>query len=510
MDKIQHNSPNFQHYSDDGVDCPPQPHERQAQRAAAGGSADRLEPRHNNLTRQRLDEILAEGLIVALPVRCRSRACPSCGRAAGIKTRERLREKVGAGLFSQPALMTLTVDRKNWQSPQGAYRAVTAQALIPRLMRRLGVRAWVWTLEFQTRTGEGWPHWHILLDQAHCGGRLDYRKLWHLWRDVWGVGGCDVSQKHKAAAADPLHAVNYITKYLTKGAGPWPTWWLEGSRNRVVGASRAVGRLVTDDDAGGATDEPGEDRAREIRPTWQRVRDCRQSVNLFAFRHDSKVGQASRVDAGEAAAVEDSSSSATSSAAAKPAGNSTRPEWIASIPMGYDDLCDWTLRTTGGRMGYRGILSMVAFQGERAGRPVEITTPGFTDAGAVLNILGLSADTDYRRAHAAVLDARAELIKGQWVKRATPPLPTRATTGKISGIKPPTAEQVRTWWSNDRTRRATAEPQGTHAKPPSVGPDFCQPQKLAGADNFGGTSGMGGTCRPLPGLLPFASAGAAL
>src|SRR6185369_1412740 len=119
-----------------------------------------------------------------------------------------------ARLFRNPALLTLTVDRSHFASPEDAHRQITEGSFIARLMRLLGVVTWFWVLEFQTKTGDGWPHWHLLIDLDDVGGRLDLAKAWRLWRDKWGLGGLDLSTRK--SFADRQHAVLYVTKYLTK------------------------------------------------------------------------------------------------------------------------------------------------------------------------------------------------------------------------------------------------------------------------------------------------------
>ena len=54
-------------------------------------------------------------------------------------------------------MLSLTVDRKHFASPEEAHRAVTAGTYISTLIPLLGVKTWFWVLEFQTKTGQGWP-----------------------------------------------------------------------------------------------------------------------------------------------------------------------------------------------------------------------------------------------------------------------------------------------------------------------------------------------------------------
>ena len=171
------------------------------------------------------------------------RICPECGPIFGRRIRGRLHHK-GKVLF-MPYLLTLTVDRRNFAGPEQAHRAIAGGRYIPRLMRLLGVKWWVCVLEFQGETGDGWPHWHLLIEMADVHGRLDLSRAWHLWRDKWHLGGLDLSVR-KTDFKSTAHAINYITKYLIKfPANGWPVWVVNAThRIRFIMASRLVGPLV--------------------------------------------------------------------------------------------------------------------------------------------------------------------------------------------------------------------------------------------------------------------------
>jgi len=116
--------------------------------------------------------------------------------------------------------------------------------LVPRLMGALGVRWWYAGLEFQMQSGDGWPHWHVMIDMDGPKGRIDLKRAWYLWRDKWGVGGLDLGKQRDAQ--DALTAVRYVTKYVVKypKAG-FPKWVMQKERIRFVMASKAAGALVT-------------------------------------------------------------------------------------------------------------------------------------------------------------------------------------------------------------------------------------------------------------------------
>lgn len=202
--------------------------------AAASAAGLRLETSSNNVTRSRL---------VLASCNCRARTCRRCGKRKGWEARQVLLER--SHLWVKPGMFTLTVDRSKFATPEAAHTAITDGRYVPRLLAKLGVARWVWTLEFQTATGDGWPHWHLLIDLSSLPGqRLDLKRAWHWWRDVWQLGGLDLHVK-STKAADAKHAVFYITKYLTKPPrGGFPLWVLDRHGVRFVQASKAVGSLV--------------------------------------------------------------------------------------------------------------------------------------------------------------------------------------------------------------------------------------------------------------------------
>lgn len=222
--------------------CPP---------SAAGAGGRRpphpasLERRNNNVT---------PSTIRAIRNGCRSRMCPcGCGRRYGHTVRDNLKMKAQEGIFKACLMMTLTIDRHGTQTglgfeePEEAFDYVTLGRYIPRLMQKLGIIYWFWVLEFQSKSGDGWPHWHIVADVSHYpGNRLpksQLQKAWKLWRDTWRIGSVDVKLQPKKS---PIHAIHYATKYLTKYPDRgFPAWVLQRSNVHFIAASRSVGAVVS-------------------------------------------------------------------------------------------------------------------------------------------------------------------------------------------------------------------------------------------------------------------------
>ena len=241
--------------------------------------------------------------------RCKVRTCPTCGPRYGFRVRQGLLPK--ADQFTKPALLTLTCNRSNFESPDDAHSFITQEGLIRRLLRVLGVKRYVWVLEFQQKTGEGWPHWHILVDLADVpSGKLDLARAWRLWRDKWGCGGVDL-QLRRQRFTSPQHAIHYITKYMTKYPEKgYPAWVLQADRRiRFFTASRSLGPILSDPkpapaESPAATSEaedaedfdaeqaPADEsstptrRRAAMRPLAQRMAECKQLCTAVLERRD--------------------------------------------------------------------------------------------------------------------------------------------------------------------------------------------------------------------------------
>ncbi|MCD4824266.1 MAG: hypothetical protein K8S55_06635, partial [Phycisphaerae bacterium] len=230
--------------------------------------------------------------------RCKSRFCPDCGLSMGIRLRQRLLESASA--FKKPLFLTLSIDRrgtttgKGFMSASDSYDLVTQKKYIWRLMRAAGISQWMWVLEFQSKTGEGWPHWHMIIDVSkYPGGRLPkavLKKLWGLWRDKWGIGGLDIQ---RVELKDRHHTICYITKYVTKQPSRgWPRWALQRNCIRLIGSSRSIGLLVSTEMRETTKkkvnpEEPEKDK-KERRPIYKRVASCGLSTTILREAIDSE------------------------------------------------------------------------------------------------------------------------------------------------------------------------------------------------------------------------------
>lgn len=194
--------------------------------------------------------------------------------------------------FRNPAMLSLTVDRKHFDSPEHAHQIITQGSYIARLMRLLDIRTWFWVLEFQTKTGDGWPHWHLLIDLADVGGRIDLPHAWRLWRDKWKLGGLDLSVRR--SFADREHAVFYVTKYLTKMPEAFPLWVIRCEKAiRFIGGGKALGSLTGQPsrDSEQVEADPQGKLFKEPRTALLiRMARCEQTATVFCVDGDCSTG----------------------------------------------------------------------------------------------------------------------------------------------------------------------------------------------------------------------------
>ena len=209
---------------------------------ASESGADRFKTRSNSVSLNS-STTLSERVELRT-CRCWSRCCQGCAPILGRRVQSRL--LAGVRAWKNPRMMTLTVDRSHFAGPEDAYKKITEGRFLPRLMEALGVDRWVRVLEFQMKTGEGWPHWHVLIDKEGRRGHVDYREAWRLWHDTWGIGGLDVTNNKRLRDRPVADVIRYLCKYMVKFPEKgFPSWVLALCNVRFVQGSRNVGALVS-------------------------------------------------------------------------------------------------------------------------------------------------------------------------------------------------------------------------------------------------------------------------
>jgi hypothetical protein len=172
-----------------------------------------------------------------------------------------------------PCFITLSFDREAFTGPEEAYDA-GMKKLSELLSKQLGFKLWFRVIEVQTKTGDGWIHWHCVVD---CGDtEFDDRAVSRLrpinlsrlqaevkewWCDVWklgGRGGQDIQLAKKRGAI-----AGYLSKYIVK---PWPAipeWILQRKFLRLVGFSKAANQHLRMVGLTGRCDSVAKDRDKK-------------------------------------------------------------------------------------------------------------------------------------------------------------------------------------------------------------------------------------------------------
>lgn len=162
---------------------------------------------------------ISQQKILVTGCRCRSWCCPHCCMSYWARLRALVMPHLH--LFRKARLLTLTIDRKKFASGEEAHRYIEDHGLIRRLLRLFGFKKAIKVLSFHPGDPD-WPHWHIVVDIADCGRWVDLKRAWRLWRDEWGVGGCDIQLKKKFASAEA--AARYAFGYVQHQHATIPAW----------------------------------------------------------------------------------------------------------------------------------------------------------------------------------------------------------------------------------------------------------------------------------------------
>lgn len=120
-------------------------------------------------------------------------------------------------------MLTLTVDPKQFDGPEEAFRWIKDKRKVAELIRKLNRDGRIKTREF-TQTIEfhenGWPHYHILVESRFVEK--------HYLQNAWKIGHVWIS---KNDFEDVGHAINYATKYIVKTDADdgfaFPEWVLQ-------------------------------------------------------------------------------------------------------------------------------------------------------------------------------------------------------------------------------------------------------------------------------------------
>ena len=213
--------------------------------AGAAGGPDGLDQKRENretVTRAPYRPILddlEDGELVARPTRSGGAFDPLGCRSSDV-TRA---DDVVALVDGHPGrwlMVTLTVNRSLWIGPEACYQRVCDR--VREVARRISLKGvHVTALELQGKTGEGWPHWHLIVwapdERTRDELAAEVRAAWcvvteHVDQDSGevtrsresiGFSRVDVAREREGVA-------RYAAKYLLKSWPAVPAWMGESRR----------------------------------------------------------------------------------------------------------------------------------------------------------------------------------------------------------------------------------------------------------------------------------------
>lgn len=207
--------------------------------------------RDNRSESLRSDGGRVTGRIKVAKCRCGSVWCPDCCVSSGLRVRDRL--QVELKYMKSVYFLTLSLDREKFpEGPEFAYRYIQEKRVIPEMVKELRRRRLLndprhfCVVEYQTKTGEGWPHWHVVLDATY----IPFQTLCELWaQKAWSVERWGERPEFKGKGQRPVlgsvqfrckgyenraRVVSYVTGYMTKAPKKteefpdrWPAWVLD-------------------------------------------------------------------------------------------------------------------------------------------------------------------------------------------------------------------------------------------------------------------------------------------
>lgn len=228
---------------------------------AEAPSAARLLDRYDNNRTQPKWEPLPDAPLEVHPEYSRSALDRNGGRRARWRTCQRTFDAIMRGIEvaavqgMRPYCLHLTIDRDQWTKGRGfheldgarhAHRYLTDH--IRHVMRRCGVTHWLRVLEFQSKTGCGWSHWHCVAFFPASMSPDEVRLLVH--RRWLGVQGGRIARIHPAQKRHGKWDLlaGYFAKYVSKGADAVPPWLDHPDiyALKTYTMSRSLGVLVRD------------------------------------------------------------------------------------------------------------------------------------------------------------------------------------------------------------------------------------------------------------------------
>ncbi len=220
--------------------------------------------------------------------------CPECHPKMARQRRDRIRE--GFKDCTDVMMLSLTIDRRLFETPDEAYEWVVSKKKLSRLVGELSARGQLTDRRYfavMEPQKDGWPHFHLLLN-ARFIDQAVVRQILRRWvppcqrSEAWENG--DEVLGHSWLNRKPIHAA---AEYLSKAPDhPAPAWILkrggDSRRIRFTFASQGFKKSVAGDNT--APDESNQGPPRRPRASrgpaagrtyGERLDLCRHEVSLF-------------------------------------------------------------------------------------------------------------------------------------------------------------------------------------------------------------------------------------
>lgn len=206
----------------------------------------------------------------------------------------------GAPAGLRPFFVTLTIDRAPFMAAHPEEVDAARDAFhqlgdkVRFFCRRCGVKWWIKALEWQSFSGAGWAHWHLVMFFPAQMSTADVRRLiWARWAGVGG-GRVDVQPAYrKNGRWDNL--AGYLAKYVMKGMEVVPPVLDHPDfvmAPRAYSMSKAMSSFVRERGPGKARRfKTYRDRDRVLRPIYQRLAESGTRMVVVQEVIDPETGE---------------------------------------------------------------------------------------------------------------------------------------------------------------------------------------------------------------------------
>lgn len=251
-------------------------------------------------------EPLPDAPLEVHPDYCRSALDRNGGGRSRYRVCRRTFDAILRGIESQavhgmvPYCLHLTIDRDQWTNGKGFHELDGARHAhqyltdhIRHVMRRCGVTHWLRVLEFQSKSGCGWSHWHCVAFFPASMSANDVQVMVH--RRWLGVQGGRIARIHPAQKRGGKWDLlaGYFAKYVSKGSDAVPPWLDHPDilALRTYSMSRALGEMVRDRPRRPVSLRSVHRRPRTLLPLFLRLARSGSAVTLRRQCMNTQTGE---------------------------------------------------------------------------------------------------------------------------------------------------------------------------------------------------------------------------